>query len=179
MSSTKFIAILPQPTQPGDKIQISGRISEHAEEFSINFANEANEDPQSVTYRFNWDLAHQKLIEDNKEDDEWKNRKETEFDTFDGRFKNKAINDSISNRFIDNNTIADTTDTFPHSYSLLGPEFALEFAFQDDGIYVYLVSEDGRNLVTHYEPQIDLQFIESVQVCGDVEKVTQLTFSYN
>ncbi|XP_018784978.1 PREDICTED: uncharacterized protein LOC108966504 [Bactrocera latifrons] len=143
MSSTKFIAILPQPTQPGDKIQINGRISEHAEEFSINFANEVNENPQSITYHFNWDLAHKMLIEDYKEDDEWMNRKETEFDTFDG------------------------------------PEFALEFAFQDDGIYVYLVSEDGRNLVTHYQPEIDFQFIESVQVWGDVEKVTQLTFSYN
>uniref|UniRef100_A0A034VUH8 Galectin n=1 Tax=Bactrocera dorsalis TaxID=27457 RepID=A0A034VUH8_BACDO len=143
MSSTKFIAILPQPTQPGDKIQISGRISDHAEKFSINFANEVNENPQSITYSFNWDLANKMLIEDYKEDDEWKNRIETEFDTFDE------------------------------------PEFALEFAFQDDGIYVYLVSEDGRNLVTHYQPEIDFQFIESVQVCDDVEKVTQLTFSYN
>lgn len=32
MSSTKFIAILPQPTQPGDKIQINGKISDNAEE---------------------------------------------------------------------------------------------------------------------------------------------------
>lgn len=119
------------------------------------------------------------LIEDYKEDNEWKKRNATAFDIFDGRFKNKAINDSISNRFIDNNTIVDTTDTFPHSYSLLGLEFALEFAFQDDGIYVYMVCEDGRNLVTHFQPEIDIQFIESVQVWGDVEKITQLSFSYN
>nr|XP_014098506.2 uncharacterized protein LOC106623491 isoform X1 [Bactrocera oleae] len=175
----KFIAILPQPTEPGHKIQISGRISNNAEEFSINFANETNDHPQSIAYHFKWDVAKKMLIEDYKEDNEWKKRNATAFDIFDGRFKNKAINDSISNRFIDNNTIVDTTDTFPHSYSLLGLEFALEFAFQDDGIYVYMVCEDARNHVTHFQPEIDIQFIESVQVWGDVEKITQLSFSYN
>nr|XP_036233615.1 uncharacterized protein LOC106623491 isoform X3 [Bactrocera oleae] len=152
----KFIAILPQPTEPGHKIQISGRISNNAEEFSINFANETNDHPQSIAYHFKWDVAKKMLIEDYKEDNEWKKRNATAFDIFD-----------------------DTTDTFPHSYSLLGLEFALEFAFQDDGIYVYMVCEDARNHVTHFQPEIDIQFIESVQVWGDVEKITQLSFSYN
>ncbi|XP_011196872.2 uncharacterized protein Lgals7_3 isoform X1 [Zeugodacus cucurbitae] len=178
MSTTKFIAILPQPTQSGDKIQIRGQISNNAKEFSINFANEVNEDPQSIAYHFKWDIANEMLIEDYMEDNEWINSKETPFDAFDGRFKNEAINNSISNRFIDNNTIVDTTDTFSHSYSLLGQEFALEFAFLDDGIYVYLAREDGRNLITHFQPVSDFQLIESVQVWGDVEKITLLSFSY-
>nr|XP_014098507.2 uncharacterized protein LOC106623491 isoform X4 [Bactrocera oleae] len=139
----KFIAILPQPTEPGHKIQISGRISNNAEEFSINFANETNDHPQSIAYHFKWDVAKKMLIEDYKEDNEWKKRNATAFDIFDGL------------------------------------EFALEFAFQDDGIYVYMVCEDARNHVTHFQPEIDIQFIESVQVWGDVEKITQLSFSYN
>ncbi|XP_053969658.1 uncharacterized protein LOC128871708 isoform X2 [Anastrepha ludens] len=143
MSSTKFIAILPQPTQPGDKVQISGKISDDAKEFSINFANEVNENPQSIAYQFKWDLANNVLNEACKENDEWMKDKETQFDTLDG------------------------------------PEFALEFAFQDDGIYVYLVCEDGRNYITQFQPESDFQYIESIQVWGDVEKITHLSFSYN
>ncbi|XP_054088330.1 uncharacterized protein Lgals7_3 isoform X2 [Zeugodacus cucurbitae] len=142
MSTTKFIAILPQPTQSGDKIQIRGQISNNAKEFSINFANEVNEDPQSIAYHFKWDIANEMLIEDYMEDNEWINSKETPFDAFDGQ------------------------------------EFALEFAFLDDGIYVYLAREDGRNLITHFQPVSDFQLIESVQVWGDVEKITLLSFSY-
>nr|XP_036233614.1 uncharacterized protein LOC106623491 isoform X2 [Bactrocera oleae] len=111
--------------------------------FSINFANETNDHPQSIAYHFKWDVAKKMLIEDYKEDNEWKKRNATAFDIFDGL------------------------------------EFALEFAFQDDGIYVYMVCEDARNHVTHFQPEIDIQFIESVQVWGDVEKITQLSFSYN
>ncbi|XP_036341857.1 uncharacterized protein LOC118751188, partial [Rhagoletis pomonella] len=156
--------------------------------FSINFANEVNENPQSVAYQFKWDLANNVLIEDYKENDEWMNYKETQFDTLDGRFKahlthtNKAmINDSISKGFLNTNSIINTTDAFvnTNSYSLLGPEFALEFAFQDDGIYVYSVYEDGRNYITQFQPESDFQYIESVQVWGDVEKITQLSFIYN
>ncbi|XP_054742855.1 uncharacterized protein LOC129247638 isoform X2 [Anastrepha obliqua] len=143
MSSTKFIAILPQATQPGDIVQISGKISVDAKEFSINFANEVNENPQSIAYQFKWDLANNVLNEGCKENDEWIKNKETQFDALDG------------------------------------PEFALEFAFQDDGIYVYLVCEDGRNYITQFQPESDFQYIESIQVWGDVEKITHLSFSYN
>ncbi|XP_054742831.1 uncharacterized protein LOC129247638 isoform X1 [Anastrepha obliqua] len=188
MSSTKFIAILPQATQPGDIVQISGKISVDAKEFSINFANEVNENPQSIAYQFKWDLANNVLNEGCKENDEWIKNKETQFDALDGRFKthlthaNKAnTNDILSKGFLNTNSVMNTTDAFvnSNSYSLLGPEFALEFAFQDDGIYVYLVCEDGRNYITQFQPESDFQYIESIQVWGDVEKITHLSFSYN
>ncbi|CAD6992017.1 uncharacterized protein LOC101462912 isoform X2 [Ceratitis capitata] len=143
MTSTKFIAILPQPTQAGDKIKISGKITDNAEEFSINFANEVNEDPQSIAYHFKWDLANKTIVEDYKEDSNWMDRIDTKLDAFNG------------------------------------PEFTLEFSFLQDDICVYLIGEDGPNYVSQYQPKSDFQCIESVQVWGDVEKISQLTFSYN
>ncbi|XP_020717524.1 uncharacterized protein LOC101462912 isoform X1 [Ceratitis capitata] len=187
MTSTKFIAILPQPTQAGDKIKISGKITDNAEEFSINFANEVNEDPQSIAYHFKWDLANKTIVEDYKEDSNWMDRIDTKLDAFNGRLKNslmhsnKAFNDNINSDFLGAKSLANTADASINcnSYFLLGPEFTLEFSFLQDDICVYLIGEDGPNYVSQYQPKSDFQCIESVQVWGDVEKISQLTFSYN
>ncbi|XP_067614165.1 uncharacterized protein [Eurosta solidaginis] len=163
MSSTKFIAVLPQPTQIGDKIRISGIVSQNAEQFSINFANEPYEHPQSITYHFKWDIANKIIIEDYKENGQWIDYKETYLAEFDGRSKNLILPTNKANS---------------HSLSE-GPEFDLEFSFQDDGIYVYLVLDDNRNNLAMFQSKNDYQYIQSIQVWGDVNKISQLSFTYN
>ncbi|XP_037942165.1 uncharacterized protein LOC119675051 isoform X2 [Teleopsis dalmanni] len=65
--------------------------------------------------------------------------------------------------------------------SLDGTIFALEFAFQDNTIYVYLVDGEGRNFITQYNTDYEFGLcdIQSLQVWGDVEKVRELTFTYD
>ncbi|XP_067614162.1 uncharacterized protein [Eurosta solidaginis] len=187
MSSTKFIAVLPQPTQIGDKIRISGIVSQNAEQFSINFANEPYEHPQSITYHFKWDIANKIIIEDYKENGQWIDYKETYLAEFDGRSKNlilptnKANSHSLSEGFANNSSAINKTDISinANSYFLLGPEFDLEFSFQDDGIYVYLVLDDNRNNLAMFQSKNDYQYIQSIQVWGDVNKISQLSFTYN
>lgn len=61
-----------------------------------------------------------------------------------------------------------------------GPGFALEFAFNDGYIHTYMVEdEDSRNFISSFEHNSDLNEIDSVQVWGDVDKITELTFRYS
>lgn len=64
------------------------------------------------------------------------------------------------------------------NYSVLGTIFELEFAFQDGYIDVYKIYENTPNRITTYEPELDINNIKSLQVWGDVKKISEITFKY-
>ncbi|XP_037942164.1 uncharacterized protein LOC119675051 isoform X1 [Teleopsis dalmanni] len=173
-----FKVILPKPIEAGDKIRICGQIANDATEFSINFANETDACPDNITYHFKWNLLNHQITENYKYNGEWMEENNIDYNSLDGRLtKHLTFNDSLSNGFnVNTNT---STDAFINS--ILGTIFALEFAFQDNTIYVYLVDGEGRNFITQYNTDYEFGLcdIQSLQVWGDVEKVRELTFTYD
>ena len=63
--------------------------------------------------------------------------------------------------------------------SFLGPNYALQFAFGLDDITVYLMYKDGSNEIARFTPYFDISNIKTIQVSGDVEKTTEVSFTYN
>ncbi|XP_017955801.1 uncharacterized protein LOC108650946 isoform X2 [Drosophila navojoa] len=59
--------------------------------------------------------------------------------------------------------------------------FSLEFQFDynNSTIHVYQVRGQGHNFVTKFETLFSLSDIQSIQVWGDVQKITQFSLSYD
>lgn len=136
--------------------------------FSINFVNEICKNPDYITYHFKWLLDENFIVENYKDNGNWVRHEEHSYDEFDGVFNNGKT--PQSQQIYTNNSVL--------HYSVLGSIFELEFAFQDGFIDVYKIYENTPNRITSYEPYLDITDIKSLQVWGDVMKISEISYKY-
>ncbi|XP_017955784.1 uncharacterized protein LOC108650946 isoform X1 [Drosophila navojoa] len=175
MAEVKYLVVLPTNPNESDrmsKMGIQGCLLQEPEQFSINFVNSPS-CTDNITYHFKVRVPAQTIVENYKINGEWSDAHQEKYlNIFDG--KSDKTMPSISS------IINDGIDAVLH-YSFTESTFSLEFQFDynNSTIHVYQVRGQGHNFVTKFETLFSLSDIQSIQVWGDVQKITQFSLSYD